>query len=162
MNYFRNIFLVFILSAGLSSAAKAQAKFGRPAMEIALPSANGDTLKLSSLKGKVVLLDFWASWCIPCRYANKRLVKLYARYREKGFEIFGVSLDENSNAWMRAVKKDKITWTQVIDSRGQDAKTAVDWNVYQLPTNYLIGRDGKLVAMDLEPEQLEALLKDLL
>ena len=97
----------------------AQPRQGNDAFEIALPSLNGDTLKLSSLKGKVVLLDFWASWCGPCRSANKDMAKVYSKFKDKGFEIFSVSLDDSKNAWEKAVKKDKITWFQVNDMPGK-------------------------------------------
>ena len=87
---------VFLLIGQISNA---QPKQGRDAYEIALPSLNGDTLKLSSLKGKVVLLDFWASWCGPCRSANKDIGKLYSKFKEKGFEVFSVSFDDDAKAW---------------------------------------------------------------
>lgn len=140
----------------------AQPRQGNDAIEIALPSLSGDTLKLSSLKGKVVLLDFWASWCGPCRSANKDIAKLYSKFKEKGFEVFSVSFDDDINAWEKAVKKDKITWQQVNDNGGRDAITAQQWYIDALPTTYLIGKDGKLLAMDLTEKQLEKALKDLL
>lgn len=146
----------------ITHSSYAQPKQGRDAFEIALPSLNGDTLKLSSLKGKVVLLDFWASWCGPCRSANKDMAKLYSKFKDKGFEIFSVSLDDNINAWEKAVKKDKITWQQVNDNGGWNAKTAAQWQIYSLPTTFLVGKDGKLLAMDLTEKQLEKALKDLL
>lgn len=146
----------------ITQFAYAQPKQGKEAFEIALPSLNGDTLKLSALKGKVVLLDFWASWCGPCRSANKDMAKLYSKYKDKGFEIFGVSLDDNISAWEKAVQKDKITWKQVNDNGGRGAKTAQQWFIDALPTTYLIGKDGKLLAMDLTEKQLERALKDLL
>ncbi|MEO5945868.1 MAG: TlpA disulfide reductase family protein [Chitinophagaceae bacterium] len=150
---------VFLLITQISNA---QPKYGKDAFEIALPSLNGDTLKLSSLKGKVVLLDFWASWCGPCRSANKDIGKLYSKFKDKGFEVFSVSLDDNINAWEKAVKKDKITWQQVNENGGWSAKTARQWFIEALPTTFLIGKDGKLMAMDLSEKQLEQVLKDLL
>ncbi|MBI1342551.1 MAG: redoxin domain-containing protein [Terrimonas sp.] len=161
INY-KKIFVLTGLILLLDFTGFSQAKYGKQAMEIALPSLSGDTIKLSSLKGKVVLLDFWASWCGPCRYSNKEMVKLYAKYRDKGFEIFGVSLDENRKAWAQAVRKDRISWLQVNDNGGWEAKTALQWNIYQIPTSYLIDKEGRLVAMDLEPRELESLLEDIL
>ena len=132
------------------------------AAEIALPSAAGDTIRLSSLKGKVVLLDFWASWCGPCRVANKGLVKLYDKFQKKGFEIYSVSLDEQKEAWVKAIKKDKISWLQVIGTGGWETPTAIKWRVSALPTSYLIDKEGRMVAMDLEGKDLEKALKDML
>jgi peroxiredoxin len=145
-----------------SNKGSAQPKFGKQAMEIALPSLTGDTIRLSSLKGKIVLIDFWASWCVPCRYSNKQLVKLYNKYKDKGFEIYGVSLDDGKKAWEKAVKKDKITWIQVNDNSGKDSRIAEEWNIFQIPTSYVMDKDGTLIAMDLDDKALEALLKDLL
>lgn len=131
-------------------------------MEIALPSVTGDTIRLSSFKGKVVLIDFWASWCGPCRTSNRQLVKLYSKYKDKGFEIYGVSFDEVKPAWEKAIKKDKITWVQVNDDSGSDSKVASRWEVYQIPTSYVMDKDGKLIAMDPDSKTLEKILKDLL
>jgi thiol-disulfide isomerase/thioredoxin len=123
---------------------------------------NGDTLKLSSFNGKVILIDFWASWCGPCRVSNRQLVKLYDKYREKGFEIFGVSLDENKDKWAKAVKKDKIKWIQVNDDGGWESETALKWGLYYIPASYLIDRNGKLIARDPEMKDLEKILEELL
>lgn len=145
-----------------SSVAKTQVKYGDMAPEIALPSASGDTIRLSSLKGKVVLLDFWASWCRPCRASNKELVKMYSKYKDKGFEIFGVSLDDDLGDWKEAMKKDKINWLQVNDPGRFDSKVAQRWDIYAIPTSYLIDKTGKLIAMDLIGKDLEKALKELL
>jgi len=155
-NYLLFVFILF------SIALKAQPGPGKQAMEIALPSLSGDTLKLSSLKGKVVLLDFWASWCGPCRFSNKKLVKLYSKYKSQGFEIYSVSIDDSRGDWKKAIQKDKITWIQVNDAGGWDARTAITWNITGIPTSYLINKEGKLVGMDLEGKDLEEAVKDLL
>lgn len=131
------------------------------APEVALPSLNGDTIRLSSLKGKVVLLDFWASWCGPCRTSNKGLVKLYPKFKDKGFEILGVSLDDDKTDWEKAVKKDKVSWLQVIDPGGWRSPTVMRWGLVAIPTSYLIDKNGKLIAMDLEGKNLEKALKDI-
>jgi thiol-disulfide isomerase/thioredoxin len=154
--------ILFILVSGLFVAASAQPKPGELAYEIHLAGPKGDSASLAALQGKVVLIDFWASWCGPCRLSNRHLLKLYSKYKDKGFEIFGVSLDENKKDWMKAIRQDRITWTQVIDNRGWEAQTAIDWNLYQIPTSYLINKDGIIVGVDLEKNDLEKALKDLL
>ena len=158
----RKNFFFFFPIIFISLTIHAQIKFGFDAPEIALPTVNGDTIHLSSLKGKIVLLDFWASWCGPCRGTNKKLVKLYPKFKEKGFEIFGVSLDDNKQNWKKAIQKDKISWLQVNDDGGWDAPTAFNWRIDAIPTSYLIDKEGKLIAMDLDPKDLEKMLKDIL
>ncbi len=133
-----------------------------PRVPIKLPTIQGDSLTLASFKGKVILLDFWASWCGPCRFANRQLVKLYAKYKAKGFEIFSVSLDEDKSDWKKAIAKDKITWVQVNDPRGWNAQTAINWNISQLPTSYLINKKGDVVNIDLQGKELEESIKKLL
>ena len=159
----RNLkFILIMFFSCLTITGFAQPRQGMFAEEIALPSLMGDTIRLSTLKGKVVLIDFWASWCGPCRIANKGFTKLYPKYRDKGFEILGISLDESDEAWKKAVNKDKITLPQVIDRGGWEAKTALTWNIMALPTSYLVDKEGRLIAMDLEKKDLEKTLKELL
>jgi len=147
-----------LFSTGLS----AQLRPGDPARDFALPAVNGDTITLSSLRGKVVLLDFWASWCLPCRVANKSIGKVYAKYKDKGFEILGVSMDAFPADWKEAIEKDKISWLQVNEPGGWTSPTAMLYNVYALPTSYLIDQQGRLIAMDPTRKQLEKILKELL
>lgn len=161
MNNRVTILVLLLLFAGVAPAF-GQPKQGMPADEIALPNVQGDTIRLSGLKGKVVLIDFWASWCGPCRMANRDMVKLYSKYKDKGFEIFSISVDDNAEAWKKAMKKDHITWLQVRDGGGWQAKTARAWNIEALPTTFLMNKDGLLLAMDLEGKQLEHALKELL
>ncbi|MCG2615558.1 TlpA family protein disulfide reductase [Terrimonas sp. NA20] len=131
------------------------ANIGDPRLKIELPDASGKKIALSSLKGKVVLLDFWASWCMPCRSANKQLVKLYAKYKAKGFEIYSVSVDEDKNDWLKAVRKDKITWLQVNDPANLEADAIQRWQVNALPTVFLINKKGDVVAIDIEGKELD-------
>ncbi len=155
--------IVLLFVVFYSNAQREVANISDPRLQIKLPDVKGDSITLASLKGKVVLLDFWASWCMPCRAANKKLVKLYDKYNKQGFEIFSVSLDEEKKDWQKAIIKDKINWLQVNDPRGSwNAKTAADWNISVLPTSFLINKKGDVVAIDPEGKELEKGIKDLL
>lgn len=145
-----------VLSLLLLSVFAQCQEVGNKAPEIKLPDSKGDTLKLSSLKGKVVMVDFWASWCGPCRRAVPGLRSIYQKYKSKGFEIYGISLDTDKDDWGVAVKQDKVTWPQVIDVTG---KTAGDWNVNYIPNVFLLNKEGKIIAADFSHEQLETLLR---
>ena len=154
--------IVFLFSS-FYSIGQEVANINDPRLQIKLPDVKGDSITLASLKGKVLLLDFWASWCMPCRAANKKLVKLYDKYKEKGFEIFSVSLDEDKSDWKKAIARDKINWVQVNDPRGSwNAKTAADWNISVLPTTFLINKKGDVVAIDPEGKELEKGIRELL
>lgn len=131
-------------------------------LDFTVTDLKGDSIKLSSLKGKVLILDFWASWCGPCRFSNKHLVKLYNKYKDKGLEILSVSLDEEEKDWKKAVTKDKITWVQGIDRGGWDALAAIKWQVDALPASFLVNKNGDVVAINLEKDELEKKLKELL
>ena len=112
------------------------------------------TLASRKFKGKVTLVDFWASWCGPCRVANKKLVKLYSKYKKQGFEIVGVSLDKDKAKWRDAIKKDKIAYVQVNDPAGFDAKSAVTFGVENMPASYLFDASGKLIAINPSEQQI--------
>lgn len=133
-----------------------------PRLDFEATTTDGKSVKLSSFKGKVFLLDFWASWCGPCRVSNRQLVKVYNKYRDKGFEILGVSLDEEKEDWIKAIAKDKITWPQVISLGGWEAEAAIKWNIEALPSSFLIDQEGNVVAIDLDKNDLEKKIKELL
>lgn len=163
MNFKKIIPVLLLLSVAFYSNGQQVANITDPRLQIKLPTVAGDSITLASQKGKVILLDFWASWCGPCRSSNKKLVKLYEKYKQQGFEIFGVSLDEEKKDWQKAIIKDKISWLQVNDPRGSwNAKAAADWNISVLPTSFLINKKGDVVAIDLDGKELEKSVKDLL
>jgi peroxiredoxin len=133
---------------------------GQPAPEIELPNPDGKNIKLSSLKGKIVLVDFWASWCKPCRIVNPSVVKLYNKYKNKGFEILGVSLDRDKDAWLKAIEQDKLTWLHISDLQFWQSKAAQTYQIQAIPATYLIDKEGKILAKDLREKALEDKLEE--
>lgn len=128
---------------------------GQQAPEINLPDVQGKDLALSSLKGKVVLIDFWASWCKPCRAEMPNVVKVYKKYKDKGFEIYGVSLDQAKDKWVEAIQMDGITWPQVSDLKYWECEGARTYNVQGIPYTVLIDKEGKILAKNLRGEELD-------
>lgn len=136
---------------------------GEEVQDFSLPDVSGDTLRLSDYVGKgYLLLDFWASWCPPCRGENPNLVALYDKYHVKGFDIFAVSLDEDRAQWLKAIADDHLVWTQVSDLAFWDCAPAQLYGVRAIPSNVLIGRDGRIVARNLRGEELATQLAELM
>ena len=142
--------------------AQAQLRLGAKAPEIALPNAHDSTIRLSSFEGKVVLIDFWASWCGPCRASNPQVKRLYKKYRDKGFDVFAVSIDETKEDWVKAIKHDKLLYTQVVDYTGRYSKVTEQYFVDEIPMSFLLDKTGTIVAIDVEGKKLEKMIQELL
>jgi peroxiredoxin len=134
---------------------------GKAAPVFTMANTEGKMVKLSDFKGKYVLIDFWASWCGPCRKENPNVVAAYKKYHDKGFDILGVSLDSNKEAWLKAIKADSLTWNHVSDLKGWKNDAAALYGVKSVPASFLIDREGRVIAKDLRAEALHEKLAEL-
>lgn len=135
---------------------------GQIAPEIDLPNPEGVQTKLSSLRGKYVLIDFWAKWCGPCRRENPNVVKAYHKFKDKGFEVFGVSLDRTKEDWLQAIAEDGLVWTHVSDLKYFESKAAADYNINAIPFSILVDPQGKILAKNLRGPALEKKLEEVM
>lgn len=137
-------------------------KIGKEAPELVLPMPNDKELALSSLRGKVVLIDFWASWCGPCRKEMPNVKRCYEKYKNKGFEILGVSLDEDKDRWLEAIQKEGMTWPQVSDLKHWKSEAVLIYGIQSIPFTVLVDKEGKILATDLRGLELDQKLKEVL
>lgn len=147
---------------GSRASQRLATTIGATAPEISLKDTAGKVVNLSSLKGKYVMIDFWASWCKPCRQENPNVVRVYNTYKNKGFEIFAVSLDNNPASWQNAIKADGLQWIHVSDLGGWSSSAAKLYSITSIPQTVLLDKEGKIIAKGLRGAQLEEKLRTLL
>ena len=137
---------------------------GQPFVDVKLPDPDGNEIALSDYagKGNYVLIDFWASWCTPCRVANPHVVKIYNQYKDKGFGIVGISLDKDKAEWTKAIATDELAWPQMSDLMYWQSEGAKLYSVYSIPHTVLLDRDGTILAKGLQPDELEEKLAELM
>lgn len=137
-------------------------KNGSPAPDINLPTPNGKNLALSSLKGKVVLVDFWASWCGPCRKENPNVIRVYNKYKDKGFTVYSVSLDKSKDKWVQAIQQDGLVWPNHVSDLGQWQSSVVPlYGISSIPFTILLDEKGNIIDKNLRGAQLESKLKEI-
>lgn len=135
---------------------------GSPAIDFTQNDVNGKPVSLASFKGKYVLIDFWASWCGPCRMENPNVVNTYQQFKSKNFTVLGISLDKSKDPWLKAISDDQLMWTQVSDLKFWNNEVAVKYRIQSIPQNFLLDPSGKIIAKNLRGEALKQKLCELL
>lgn len=155
--------ILFLILFSGSVFAQSKIEIGKKAPEITMPQPDGSSFSLSSLKGKVVLIDFWATWCAPCVGEQPELKKLYDTYSEQvkdnKFEILGVSLDKNKESWQKAINRFNINWIQISDLKFWKSPVAKAYEIDELPFNVIIDGEGTIIAKNLHEKELEEFLE---
>lgn len=152
---------LFVKDFHVKVEAERSTAIGAIAPEISLTDTNGKIVPLSSLRGKIVLIDFWASWCGPCRKENPHVVEVFQKYHAQGFEVFSVSLDRDRDKWIDAIKKDGLTWTHVSDLQYWKSEGAKTYGISAIPATVLIDKDGKIISKKLRGPSLDEKLKEI-
>lgn len=148
-----------VVTAFLVKMAKLKSvQIGQPAPEFTINGVDGKPIKLTDYKGKYVMLDFWASWCMPCRQENPNVVRAFNTYKDKNFTILGISLDEDVVAWKNAIAADKLTWAHASDLKGFESAAATLYAIEAIPSSFIIDPAGKIIAKNLRGEDLDAFL----
>jgi peroxiredoxin len=145
-----------------ASIPKVDKKIGDKIADFAQADTDGKLISVADFKGKYLLIDFWASWCVPCRKENPNLVSAYQKYKQKGFDILGVSLDKDKANWLAAIKADGLTWRHVSDLQGWDNEVSKMFKITAVPSNILIDREGKIIALNLRGQALNQKLAEIL
>ena len=157
----KSTFLILLLTITISGFAQ-KPKLHKELADFTLKTPEGNDWKLSSLRGKVVLVDFWASWCLPCRASIPHLKELYAQYNPAGLEIVSVSIDARTEAWKKAVGQEKMAWPQVLDSykgTGDYSDMALAYGIKMIPWSVLLDKEGKVLAINPAPQEIDKELK---
>jgi peroxiredoxin len=138
-----------------------QTAIGSEALDFTQLTPEGNSVSLSDFRGKYVLIDFWASWCGPCRKENPNVVNVYNKYHNDGFEVLGVSLDQNKENWLKAIESDGLVWTQVSDLKGWSNEVANQYGIKSIPSSLLIDPNGIIIGKNLNGAELEFAIKEI-
>lgn len=143
-------------------ASRKDIKIGSNFADFQIKDKNGIAVKLSDLHSEITLLEFWASWCAPCRKENPNLVKIYEEYKSKGFEIVSISLDKEEKKWISAIQKDGLLWPNFCDFMAWESESSLIYGVYEIPNNFLINKKGEIIAKNIHGEELNKKLLELM